>query len=51
MVLCQEKVQIESTTIRAYIMNLYEERNFNYVRGKTTQTVVRLYARTQIATC
>ena len=52
-----EKGQIESATInwtgflRAYTMNPYEERNFNYVREKTTQTAAYLYVRIQTATC
>ena len=50
-------VLYESATInwtgflRAYTMNPYEERNFNYVREKTTQTAAYLYARIQTAAC
>ena len=50
-------LSIESATInwtgflRAYTMNPYEERNFNYVREKTTQTAAYLYARIQTAAC
>ena len=50
-------IHCESATInwtdflRAYTINPYEERNFNYVRKKTAQTAAYLYARIQTATC
>ena len=48
---------VESATInwtdflRVCTMTAYEERNFNHVREKTTQTAAYLYVRIQTATC
>ena len=55
--LIQPKKRIESATInwtdflRVCTMTAYEERNFNHVREKTTQTAAYLYVRIQTATC